>query len=131
MRYAVLNAVRVILGYAAMLVFSAWAYQRHFTFSLGALFSLLYVFAFVPLPRVCLWRRILYITAAAVPMMIVPIVHSLISYRIDSLGVLWEGVEIVFLVGLFGPQYAAFLLSYVVLEFLIIRRFVSKRTAIA
>ncbi|MBP1882399.1 hypothetical protein [Sinorhizobium mexicanum] len=131
MRYVVLNTIRVFLSYVGMFVFAEWAYHRHFTFGVAALFSLLYVFAFVPLPKARLRKRLLYITLAAVPLMLVPLVHSMIFYRVGSLTVLWEGVEIVFLVGLLGPQYAVFLLTYVVLEFLIIRKFASTRTAIA
>lgn len=131
MRYAVLNTVRVFLSYVVMLVFAAWSYDRHFTFSAAALFSLLYAFAFVPLPKAQLWKRLLYITLAAVPLMIVPLVHSAIFYRVGSLNVLWEGVQIVFLAGLLGPQYIVFLFTYIVLEFLIIRKFASAQTAIA
>lgn len=131
MRYAVLNTVRVFLSYVVMLVFAAWSYDRHFTFSAAALFSLLYVFAFAPLPKAQLWKRLLYITLAAVPLMIVPLVHSAIFYRVGSLNVLWEGVQIVFLAGLLGPQYIVFLFTYIVLEFLIIRKFASTQTAIA
>ena len=125
MPYAVLNMVRVFLSYAVMLVFAGWAYQRHFTVGAAALFSLLYVFAFVPLPKVRLWKRLLYITLAVVLLMIVPLVHSAVFYRVGSFNVFWEGVEIMFLAGLLGPQYMVFLLTYVVLEFLIVKKFAS------
>lgn len=124
MRYAVLNAVRVFISYAVMLVFAAWAYQRHFHFRAAAMISLLYVFAFVPLPKAHLWKRLLYITLAAVPLMIVPILHSVIFFGgARSLNFFWEEVEILFLVGLLGPHYIVFLLTYIALEFLIIRKF--------
>lgn len=116
MHYTFLNAVRVVLSYILMLVFAAWAYQRFFTFSAAASVSLLYIFAFIPLPAVRLWKRLVYITLAALPLMIFPIGYSVLYLRSDSLNAFWETVQITFLVGLLGPQYLVFLATYSSLE---------------
>lgn len=116
MHYTFLNTVRVVLSFIVMLAFAAWAYQRFFTFASATSVSLLYIFAFVPFPAVRLWRRLLYITLAALPLMVVPIGYALFFGRVHSLAVFWETVEITFLVGLLGPQYLVFLLAYSSLE---------------
>lgn len=123
MPYALLNAFRVIVSYAVMLAFAAWAYPRFFTFASATSVSLLYVFAFVPLSTVRLWKRLLYITLTALPLMIIPIGYSVLFGRVHSLNVFWETVEVTLLVGLLGPQYFVFLLIYIVLDFPL-RRFV-------
>ncbi|WP_429807246.1 hypothetical protein [Ensifer sp. B1-9] len=116
MHYTFLNAVRVVLSYIVMLAFAAWAYQRFFTFSAATSVSLLYIFAFVPLPAVRLWKRLVYITLAALPSMIIPIGYSVVFLRADNLNAFWEAVQITFLVGLLGPQYIMFLIAYSLLE---------------
>ena len=116
MHYTFLNTVRVVLSYIVMLAFVAWAYQRFFTFSAAASVSLLYIFAFIPLPAVRLWKRLVYITLAALPLMIIPIGYSVLFLRSDNLNAFWETVQITFLAGLLGPQCLVFLIAYSSLE---------------
>ena len=116
MHYTFLNAVRVVLSYILMLAFAAWAYQRFFTFSAATSVSLLYIFAFIPLPAVRLWKRLASITLAVLPLMIIPVGYSVLFLRADSLNAFWETVQVTFLVGLLGPQYIVFLVAYSLLE---------------
>ncbi|OCP23176.1 hypothetical protein BC361_23460 [Ensifer sp. LC54] len=115
MRYMVLNTIRVLLSYSAMLTTVAWFFGR-LDLTMALLFSSLYLFAFVPLPAVRLWKRLLYITLAAVVLMIVPFGYFVVVDGTDSVNLLLERIAIVVLFGLLGPQTFVFLLTYIALD---------------
>ncbi|OCO98904.1 MULTISPECIES: hypothetical protein [unclassified Ensifer] len=116
MRYMVLNTIRVLSSYIAMLTAVAWFFGRYVDFTTALLFSSLYLFAFVPLPARRLWKRVLYICLAAVVLSIVPFTYFFVANRIDSVNFLLETIAIVVIFGLLGPQTFVFLLTYIALD---------------
>lgn len=129
MRYTAANATRVLLNYGAMLTTVAWFFGRHLDLITAMLFSSLYLFAFVPLPALHLWQRLLYIVLAAVVLMIVPLGYFVVVDGMHSANLLRETIEIVVIFGLLGPQTFVFLLTYIVLD-LPVRKFSKAQTAV-
>ncbi len=129
MRYMVLNTIRVLLSYIAMLTTVAWFFGRYVDFTIALLFSSLYPFAFVPLPALHLWKRLLYIVLAAVVLMIVPLGYFVVVDGMDSANLLRETIAIVVIFGLLGPQTFVFLLTYIVLD-LPVRKFSKAQIAV-
>ncbi|HEV7321563.1 MAG TPA: hypothetical protein VGO04_23410 [Ensifer sp.] len=116
MRYMLVNTIRVLLSYGAMLATVTWFFGRHLDFTTALLFSSLYLFAFAPLPARRLWKRLLYIVLAAVVLMIVPLGYFVVIDGTHSVNLLLETIAIVVIFGLLGPQTIAFLLTYIALE---------------
>lgn len=118
MRYAAMNAVRVLLVYAVTAVFCWFFYPGLFSFQAVAFVFVFYAFSFVHLPSIGVFKRMLLITLAVAGLLVFYLACVTV-YVYLSTGHLPPNLDegaLIFAIALFGPHYVVFLISYLGLE---------------